>query len=186
MRGVGGSATNPDLQSWSIRRHSGSPCVSGSRAVRATYGSVATARMTPQDAHTAPKSRARSELLDPIPKSSPGPGDGLGEEVGRVGALWGSETPITLVTCGFARAGRCQIMGIAFLEGLNEVPAANPEPMRPESEGLKSCAEWLRTRAVKAVPSPRQPNRMANTRFPRIRRGSGRPRRPQRMRRSSP
>jgi hypothetical protein len=54
--------------------------------------------------------------------------------------LWGSETPITLVTCGFARAGRCQIMGIAFLLGLNEVPAAHPEPIRPESEGLKSCA----------------------------------------------
>jgi hypothetical protein len=29
--------------------------------------------------------------------------------------MWGSETPITLVTYGFARAGRCQIMGIAFL-----------------------------------------------------------------------
>jgi len=39
--------------------------------------------------------------------------------------LWGSETPIILVTCGFSRAGRCQIVGVAFLEGLNEVLAAN-------------------------------------------------------------
>jgi hypothetical protein len=43
-----------------------------------------------------------------------------------LGRLWGSRTPVTFVTCGFAELAAGQIGAIAFLEGLSEVPVANP------------------------------------------------------------
>ncbi|HEV8682088.1 MAG TPA: helix-turn-helix transcriptional regulator [Actinomycetota bacterium] len=94
-------------------------------------------------------------------------GKRLGIAPATVGTLWGSKTPITLVTCGFGRAGRQSDRCESLLEGPTELPCRQREWMRSQSDVLKSCAERA-PHSVKEFPFTRHANRMPDTRFPGI------------------
>jgi hypothetical protein len=62
-------------------------------------------------------------------------------------ACGGQETPITLVTCGFGRAGRRSDRCESSCLKARVKPVPPIGGMRSEVRRLKSCAEWLRVRS---------------------------------------